>query len=334
MKQTYLSICLLLPLWGCLGEAPPGQKETALKAAPKKAPKAAPAVRATPTSAPLPPPIIAPLDKDAKVPLLRTQMTRTPEPARTDKAFGISPKDESAFKVLSESVLNEEPQENGPEAPPIKRLDNGRLQIGRIIVDREQKSLKIPSQVNMSEGLLEYYAVGPQGKLHESVLVLFAPSSHIHLSLILLGAEPGKPNGTRLDLTIEWTDRKTGKPRTAKGHEWLLNRKTKKSPDSLTWFFSGSRFFMGKYSGDQSQSTISLIADPEAVIDVIETAGVPYRGDALGFQAHKEVMPAVGTRTTLHVKVLHTPIPMFPPPKDKAPDGPVPDVGERKPQVP
>ena len=41
----------------------------------------------------------------------------------------------------------------------------------------------------MLEGILEYYAVASDGKLHESLLEIAGEPSHLHLALILAGFE-------------------------------------------------------------------------------------------------------------------------------------------------
>ena len=42
----------------------------------------------------------------------------------------------------------------------------------------------------MTTGILEYYAVAPQGKTHESIITYEGFISHVHLALLLIGMEP------------------------------------------------------------------------------------------------------------------------------------------------
>lgn len=226
-----------------------------------------------------------------------------------------APQKPADFKRLSDQAqAGQQPQK--PGAPPIERLDANRVRVGKVLVDRAQHHLQIPAQVNMVEGILEYYAVATDGKLHESVLEAFAEPSHIHLGLILLGLDTAKwdrsdpmkvptliKRGGEMDLYVEFVDPKTQKTRRIRGEEWLYNRKRKGAPGPLGWHFHGSTFWNGRYTADTDRSILALVPDETAVVQMDGEYGNPYQGDQLGFEVYKEVIPPKDTPVTLILQV-------------------------------
>lgn len=239
--------------------------------------------------------------------------TGIPEPPPRPEG---EPSNPDELRALSSAAEGGAPVEK-PGAPPIKRLDAYRLRVGEVFVDRLNRFVEVPARLNMKEGILEYYGVGPNGKTHESVLVTLAEPSHVHLGLLLIGSEPRewhkqvdpytplsvKREGTRLDLRIKFTDPKTGKLREEPGEIWLYNRKAKKAPEPLSWHFQGSRFWNNRYVADLDRSMIGLIGDETTVVTVGSDAGNPYHGDSLGYEMNTAVLPEVGTRVGLILKV-------------------------------
>lgn len=194
-----------------------------------------------------------------------------------------------------------------PGAPPVERIDKYRFRVGTVEVDRQTRTVRVPARLNMKEGILEYFAVSTYGKLHESVLELFAEPSHIHLGLILVGLEPAKyvqdpqvgrkvvKPGSRVRMMVEWESPETKKLTRLSAEDWLYNRKTDSSPKSRSWAFSGSFFYNGQYAADTDRSVVALIPDGTAVIGNVADDGNPYRGDDLGYEVYRERVPPVGT---------------------------------------
>ncbi len=199
-----------------------------------------------------------------------------------------------------------------PPAPPtIERIDEHRARIGQVLVDRQRRRVEVPGRLNMTEGILEYYAVGPNGKLHESVLELSGVPSHLHVGLLLIGLDPNtyrdtstgmrevvKPGG-RMRLFVEWTDPKSGKHRREPAESWLYNRERKKAPPAGDWQFLGSSFWNGRYSADDGRSIVALIPDESCVVGVVGDAGNPYRGATMGYEVNTKVVPPLHTPLTL-----------------------------------
>ncbi|MEZ4472164.1 MAG: YdjY domain-containing protein [bacterium] len=261
----------------------------------------------------------APITKEVTTRFQRRQEARRlaemPRPAEIPRPEG-EPRGPEDLQKLSDAAAGGQPVDK-PGAPPIERVDEFRVRIGKMLVDRQARTIQVPAKLNMTEGILEYYAVASNGKLHESVLELEGEPSHIHLGLILLGVEQikydygdfrGPPKvvqpGGRLALWIKYADLKSGKEKRIPAEEFLYNRAAKGPPKPLPWAFTGSNFWNNRYGADMDRSTIALIPDQVAVIGTTDDAGNPYRGEGLGFEVNTKVVPPKGTALTLEIAVL------------------------------
>ena len=253
---------------------------------------------------------------------------KLPEPTKPPPRPEGEPSGPDDFNKLAGAAQEGAPVEK-PGAPPIQRLDAYKLRVGKVFVDRLERTVEIPAQVNMTEGILEYFAVSTQGKLHESVLELFAEPSHIHLALVLIGLEPTVYDrsdpmkmpvvvkaGGGLKMWVKWKDPETGTEKKVHAGAWLYTRKTKSSAKPQEWAFQGSAFWKGRYSADMDRSVSALIPDESAVIGTMVDIGNPYQGDGLGYEVYQKVVPPKGTKVTY---VLEATGPKPPKPTDAAP---------------
>lgn len=227
-----------------------------------------------------------------------------------------------------------------PGAPPVQRLDAYRLRVGQVFADRLNRFIEIPAKVNMTEGILEYYGVSSNGKLHESVLELGAEPSHIHLGLLLIGLDPREYSvesdpytlpkivreGGRVELRVRYLDPQTRTERDIPAEDWLRDRKTGKAPPPQAWYFQGSIFWNGRYSADTDRSVVALIPDRIAVVVIGDDAGNPYRGDLLGYDVNTAAIPPVGTPVRFVIKVHGAEPGKVPEPKPSGPAAPSPDA--------
>ena len=197
--------------------------------------------------------------------------------------------------------------------PPIKRIDENRLQVGEVIVDRKSRRVEVPAEVNLTRGILEYYGVGPEGKTHESVLKINAVPSHLHLALILAGYEPseyGKPNpksfrrqqikrGSLLRLYLRWRPTGFDREQWVPAAAWIYDRNAGAPPKPHPYTFEGSLINSNGYAADIEQSIIGLIDDPTVVLAPTVDQGNPYQGERLGFEVYSSTIPPKGTPVTL-----------------------------------
>ncbi len=260
--------------------------------------------------------------------------TPTPPPPRPEG----EPKNPEDLRRLSTAAETGQPVQK-PGAPPIKRLDAYRLRVGKVFVDRLKRVVEAPAQVNMTEGILDYFAVSSEGKLHEAVIEVFAEPSHIHLGLLLIGLEPtvwdrsdtkSMPKivkaGGDLKMFVRFTDPKGGEKRQIPAEAWLYNRKLNGAPKANIWTFQGSAFWNGRYSADMDRSISTLIPDSSAVLNSKVDIGNPYRGNDLGYEVFTKVIPPKGTRVTYVLEAMGPKPPhptQAPPAPTKAPPPPV-----------
>ena len=266
--------------------------------------KTVPQNNAKPTTADGPPPL--PSSRFALKPLrsrryFKHKPVEPPPPDRGPDLLGnLGPKTKGDLKDLSEAAKAGNPIKRRG-APPIRKIDDHRFEIGRIMVDQKRRRLTVESNVNQVKGILEYVAVGPAGKTHESVLTYTGLASHVHLGLLLIGLEPRKKKGPKVDLTVEWVDPKTRKTKQAPMAHWLFDRTTQQAAKKQPWRFTGSSFWRGQYGGDSSHTLISTIPDGNAVIEADAEAGNPYRGENLGFEVNQITIPPKGTPVKLFI---------------------------------
>ena len=201
-----------------------------------------------------------------------------------------------------------------PAPPPIERLSEHALRVGAVTLNRQTQELEVPARVNMTQGILEYYGVASNGKLHEAVLEVLAEPSHLHLALLLAGYEPSefgprepetdrralKRRGSLLKLYLKWTPPELGREQWLPSSAWLFNRASKSPPRPMPYVFQGSLFGRdGRYVADLERSVVGLIEDSTAVLSPTSDTGNPYRGDELGLEVYTAALPPKGTSVTL-----------------------------------
>jgi hypothetical protein len=189
---------------------------------------------------------------------------------------GISaePPSETFSPGSAESVTNE----------PIRQIEPGIWQVGGVRLDKARKTIAFPAIVNLREGMIEYVVVADHGKIHESILRTEVQPYHVHLALVLLGAKGGGTNdlpvdpgsslpGDRLAIEVSW---KVGRRfRRSPAGDLVLDRKSKRTLRKAEWVFTGSRFREDGFAAQADGSIISLITDPDALVN----NGKPGRED-------------------------------------------------------
>ena len=142
-----------------------------------------------------------------------TTPTEVTEPAPTADAPAETP----------EAPLTEAERELLKGAVPLNEA-------GTVLLDRARKRVAVKAEVCLTNGSLEMLLCLPQTKEHESILKFEGDARTLHAALVAAGIEPGTPvsfdpefvppRGTKLDLTLHWTDA-DGAARTASAHDWI-----------------------------------------------------------------------------------------------------------------
>ena len=68
-----------------------------------------------------------------------------------------------------------------------------RLKIPGVIINLDERCVDIKGKICLDKGMLELVACTRGTKEHESIVAIEARSKHIHMALLLLGAEAGNP---------------------------------------------------------------------------------------------------------------------------------------------
>jgi hypothetical protein len=207
------------------------------------------------------------------------------------------------------------------EKPAIDPV-TGDVRLPGILVRAKEQTVEVEGKVCLNQGILEFFAVVPEGREYESVVSLNCKPSNLKAALLLIGCEEGgvsleaqglpvRPGakqpkiGDRLRITVEWKD--GDKTVRVPAEQLLFDRRRRAPPKDLPWTFTGSGFgkdFEGHeiFLADVEEIFISLWHNPSALINLDVNAGNPYRSDAQGFEINKALIPKVETPIKLIIE--------------------------------
>ena len=184
------------------------------------------------------------------------------------------------------------------------------FEIGKVRIQKEKRTIEFPAVVNMKEGIAEYFLVSNQGKVHESVLRTEVEPYQINVAMLLLGGKgaqtnfflPDKPPpGDAVNIEVSWKGRFSTKRVAA---EELVFDRARKAPMSKgTWTYNGSFQFEGIFVAQEGGSIVSVIGDPEALINNPRDR----REDDENWIVNTKAVPAVETSVTVTIKVPRIP---------------------------
>lgn len=230
-----------------------------------------------------------------------------------------------AVLALAARAQDEDAQENyvmpdGRTIPPVETIDERHVSIGKAVIDKKEKSVSFPAFINMNEGLIEYIACMPHGKVHEALLITETDPLHVSLAMKLLRfkafetffpmrdenlewlpftpPEPKDYANAYIDIRITWKDAQ-GKERRTDLSDFIANSRTKKPFPAGDWLYTNSFFFDGRYQASLSGDVIAIFADRTSPINYI---GEFNKGDNdSGWIANPEHTPEPGTPVTVTI---------------------------------
>jgi hypothetical protein len=192
-------------------------------------------------------------------------------------------------------------------ATPKTVWSNGLAVVGTVLVDPSNRCVIAQGYVNWTNGLVELFACGKEGKTHESVLVLKASPLDMNIGLLLLGIkEVSRPSavgtwpdrrGPELDLWVEWE--RDGKPQRCRAEEWVWNEKTGRALEKTTWIYTGSVVENGYFRALSEDSHIATYWDPWALINLPLDCGA----DQETLFINPRTIPPTGTPVRLIMQV-------------------------------
>ena len=191
-----------------------------------------------------------------------------------------------------------------------KEISPGVFEIGKVRIHKQNRTIEFPAVVNMKEGLAEYFLVSTRGKVHESVLRTDVDPYQIHVAMLLLGGSgaqtnvflPTKPPpGNPVTLEVSWKGFLSMKRVAAEDlvFDRANNRRASKGP----WIYNGSFQYEGAFIAQESGSIISVISDPEALINNPRER----REDDDNWIVNSKALPDVETLVTVTIKVPRIP---------------------------
>lgn len=202
-------------------------------------------------------------------------------------------------------------QARKPSPPPVERITDNVVRVGNVLVDTQERMVTCPGVVNMDSGPVEYLAVGPKGKLHESLLRLDIRPIHLQVALLLLDLEPRNvlryqgdrrtPQGAPVELLVRWRDA-AGKTQEHRAEDLLLEMPGQRPAPHGPWVFTGSRILKEGFEADLSHSLIAVWHDPAAILDNPRPAGASN-----AYVVHSRRTPKRGTKVELVIRALPAP---------------------------
>lgn len=201
-------------------------------------------------------------------------------------------------------LANPAPINPGVTNAAFERLDEHRFQVGRVILNKTEKTVSFPAVVNMSQGLVEYFCVGVQGKVHESVLRTEVEPFHVHVAMLLLGAKGAPPQalqedyrkpvpGDPITLTVSWEE--SGRQEVRRAEELVWDVANQRAMSRGPWTYSGSRVFEGLFLAQRDRSLVAIIGD----IDALVNNPRPRRERDDNWLVNTNTCPPAGTPVTL-----------------------------------
>ena len=211
-----------------------------------------------------------------------------------------------------------------PLKPSVIKLDDARLQVGQVILNRLNREIRFPAKVNMNAGQIEYAVTLQKGKIHEAFLITQSSPTDVNLGFTLLRYNPstelnseiddtGHPTGTypevpiavkasaRVAVEVEWTV--AGTTHRVPINEWFQSRSTEKAMEPGPWLYTGSSFSEGVYIPELSGNLVSAQLDRGAILNY---PGADNSDGVSWFPAPDKV-PAVGTDVTVIISPFYKP---------------------------
>jgi len=227
--------------------------------------------------------------------------------AFTFLCIGVLPLAEAQPRPLHET--NSSPPSAAVTNAPLKQVSENVFELGKVRLDKNEKSIRFPATVNMREGNVEYLLVHSTGKVHESILKTDAEPFHIHTAMLLLGAKSGvvktvspqkktsEVGGDQTGVYIFW--KTNGVEKTVRGEELILNSRQKAAMSRGPWSYNGSRLINGNFLAQRDGSIVSAIADPDALVNNPR----PERDNDEIWLANTNSIPPVNTAVEVEIKL-------------------------------
>ncbi len=220
-------------------------------------------------------------------------------------AIGIS-------ALAAEPTQKAESPQTAP-TPKVEKVGENRYRLGDIRFNGKTREIRVPTAINMREGILEYALVHGDGKIHESLLVTNIIPSQLQVVMKLCHYKDGegdvfdvfypedekkgpagaKQRGQSVALTVEWEV--DGEHKAAPLSDWIFDRKRNAVMPNEPWVYSGSYLYEGDFAADMDGTLIAIYLYRGAMLNTMTDGS----DDDERWLANAEKTPELGTEITL-----------------------------------
>jgi hypothetical protein len=208
-------------------------------------------------------------------------------------------------------------QKIDPIAEAIKQVNETD---NHVTINAERGYVDVSATVCLRRGdFLEMFACAKDTREHESILSLDAAPSTMHLGLLLLGLEPGKPlwyddnfepaklvPATGPEVEVFIVIKVDQIEREIPANRWVQDNKTKEMKKGNTWLFAGSQFaeFQDKqiYQADINGSAISLVNFGDDLLTLPNEFTDANDSHAKVWAPRTKAIPEEGTKVVIRLK--------------------------------
>jgi len=200
----------------------------------------------------------------------------------------------------------------------LKKTGDTTYELGELKFNSATREVRVPTVLNMNDGVLEYALVHENGKIHESLLRTKVSPTELNLVLLLCNYEPHigeaaaflrdpvpstkvlmnqpapKNGANKLSISVQWKD-KDGKELTAPIATWFLNKQTSKPMALDHWTYTGSLINDTGFAAEFDGSIIATYFDLVAMVN----CPVEENTDDDIWYPEPKVVPPVDTPVTL-----------------------------------
>jgi hypothetical protein len=219
--------------------------------------------------------------------------------------------------VASAQAPPPKPPPSNIKKAPITKTGDDTYEMGGLQFNSATREIRIPTVINMREGVIEYALVTDMGKTHESLLSTKVRPFDVNVAMLLCHYEPHAgeiikmlreptpelavlakkkiehPGANHVLLTVEWSD-KDGK-HTAPMGSWIHNEREKKTLDIPYWIYNGSDMGDGIFMADGDGSFISVHFDLVGILG----SNAKWFGDDNNWTLETNAIPPVNYPVTL-----------------------------------
>jgi hypothetical protein len=175
---------------------------------------------------------------------------------------------------------------------PLRMVEPGIVEIGQVRLDQRKRCITLPATLDRDKGPMEYFLVTTYGKTHESILATKAEPYHVHLAMLLLGADaagngafPGSPTngvpgpvvhpsrdalpGNKVAISVKWNA--LGSEVEHSAEDLVFKSDAQAVMEHGPWVYNGSVIMHNQFLAQMDGSIVSLVTDPVALINNVGT---------------------------------------------------------------